>query len=61
VIKRKISGDSKLVSGRHTKCEDASLWLVDAMIYPFGGNAPLPNPDLPPDIRRDYEEARAIS
>jgi hypothetical protein len=36
------------------------LWLEEAMIFPSDGNAPLPNPDLPEDIKRDYEEARAI-
>ena len=30
------------------------------MIYPSGGSAPLPNADLPSDIKDDYEEARAI-
>jgi hypothetical protein len=31
------------------------------MIYPFHGSAPLPNPDLPDDVRTDYEEARAVT
>ena len=30
------------------------------MIYPDSSAAPLPNPDLPEDIKTDYEEARAI-
>jgi hypothetical protein len=30
------------------------------MVYPLTGNAPAPNPDLPEDIRVDYEEARSI-
>ena len=30
------------------------------MIYPGSSSAPLPNPDLPEEIKTDYEEARAI-
>ena len=30
------------------------------MIYPFNGSAPLPNPDLPEDIKEDFEETRNI-
>lgn len=41
-------------------CSEHSLWLKEAMIYPFGGAAPLPNPDMPDDVRQDYEEARSI-
>jgi hypothetical protein len=31
------------------------------MIYPLRSEAPLPNPEMPPDVRSDYEEARLIS
>jgi hypothetical protein len=31
------------------------------MVYPLATAAPLPNPDLPEEIRRDYEEARSIA
>ncbi len=41
-------------------CGAPTLWLNQSMIYPSGGSAPLPNPDLPLDIREDYEEVRAI-
>lgn len=41
-------------------CRRPSLWCDGRMIYPSGGTAPLPNPDMPEDIQTDYEEARAI-
>jgi len=41
-------------------CGKYSIWHVGRMIYPSGGNAPLPNPDLPEDVKADYEEARSI-
>lgn len=31
------------------------------MIFPSSGTAPLPNNDIPTDIRMDYEEARSIA
>lgn len=41
-------------------CDSYSLWLQKKMIYPVSGTAPLPNPDLPPDIKADYDEARSV-
>jgi len=41
-------------------CGKYSLWHQERMIYPSSGTAPLPNPDLPHDIKTDYEEARSI-
>jgi hypothetical protein len=42
-------------------CGDFSVWYDGRMIYPFDSTAPLPNPDLPEEIRGDYEEARSIA
>lgn len=41
-------------------CERYSLWVREKMVYPLTGSAPLPNPDMPEDVRSDYEEARNI-
>jgi hypothetical protein len=30
------------------------------MVYPNRGNAPVPNPDMPEDVKNDYEEAASI-
>ena len=41
-------------------CQKIAVWLADRMIYPEHSEAPPANADLPEDIRRDYDEARAI-
>lgn len=41
-------------------CQKHAVWLEERMLYPAAGTAPLPNPDLPEEIKRDYEEARSI-
>lgn len=47
--------------GQCVRCRAYSIWLRERMIYPSGGNAPLPNQDLPKDVKADYEEARSIA
>ena len=41
-------------------CEAICLWHFDQMVYPNRGNAPVPNPDMPDDVKKDYEEAASI-
>ncbi len=41
-------------------CGKISIWLSDKMVYPFSGNVELANPDLPDDIKADYNEAKNI-
>jgi hypothetical protein len=41
-------------------CNDIAIWIVDQMVWPRQGVAPLANPDMPDDIRRDYDEASTI-
>ncbi len=36
------------------------MWKAHGMIYPDSSPAPSPNPDLPEEIKTDYEEARTI-
>ena len=42
-------------------CGKPSIWLDAVMVYPDSETSPLPNPDLPADVKADYEEARTIS
>lgn len=58
-------GESSLLASqiRISRCENCGkncIWLVDTLVYPDRGNAPPPNPDMPPAVRSDYEEASRI-
>lgn len=41
-------------------CNELAVWIHSHLVYPKRGEAPLPNPDMPGDIRRDYDEASSI-
>jgi len=41
-------------------CDEICVWIHDEMVWPRLPHGPLPNLDLPPDVRRDYEEASNI-
>lgn len=41
-------------------CQEISVWVHDSLLFPKKFYIVPPNPDLPDDIRRDYEEAGAI-
>jgi hypothetical protein len=41
-------------------CNRFSLWLDGKLVHPQVVSAPPPHPDIPEDIRADYEEARAV-
>lgn len=41
-------------------CDEIAVWIYDRLVWPSRGKAPLPNPDLPPDVREDYDEASTL-
>ncbi|HTG24218.1 MAG TPA: DUF4145 domain-containing protein, partial [Reyranella sp.] len=41
-------------------CSDVALWIDDRLMWPRRGEAPLPNLDLPDELRADYDEASTI-
>lgn len=41
-------------------CNEVAIWIHNRLVWPVAGTAPLPNPDLPAEVRRDYEEAGTI-
>jgi hypothetical protein len=52
--------DERFLVSKCDRCHYPTIWLGDRMIFPNSGSAEPPNPDLPDDIKYDYEEARAI-
>jgi hypothetical protein len=51
---------SNVEMSRCFNCDDIALWVFDRIVWPRQGAAALPNPDMPADIRRDYDEASTI-
>ena len=45
---------------RYFNCGEISVWIYDKLLFPPEFNGEEPNEDLPPDILRDYDEARSI-
>ncbi len=46
--------------GRCRRCREITIWKDAAMIFPSTGNVAMPNPDIPDEIKNDYNEARDI-
>ena len=46
--------------GRCANCEDSTLWVFETMVYPDTGSAPVPNPEMPDEVKALYLEAAAI-
>lgn len=42
-------------------CGDATVWRGRVMIFPYVSSAPLPNEDMPEDVKADYQEASSIA
>jgi hypothetical protein len=57
---RQVFDLNNLWFSRCYNCREFAVWLCSAMIYPMKGEAPPANPDMPEDIRRDYDEASSI-
>lgn len=41
-------------------CEKIAVWVHDRLIFPAAMEVEQPNPDMPDDVRADYEEAGRI-
>ena len=45
---------------RCSHCYDTTIWFGEQLVWPRIGSAPLPNADMPGDVRGDYSEASTI-
>lgn len=43
------------------QCGEISIWIDGKMVHPRSSMAPLPNPDMPADVLKIYNEAREVS
>lgn len=41
-------------------CGGNCIWVGDTYVFPDRGDAPRPNPDMPPEVQSDYDEAARI-
>jgi hypothetical protein len=53
-------GVDSLHVSKCSNCRNVAVWVGSEMVWPSARSGPAPNPDLPDDIKRDYEEARSI-
>lgn len=42
------------------KCKDVAIWHDENMVFPKMKGGPHPNPDMPPEIKKEYDEAAII-
>lgn len=42
------------------RCKKFSIWVDEKMVYPLVNGTPIPHPEMPDDIKGEYEEARSI-
>ena len=53
-------GSDRLYISVCSCCKRVSIWFDKGKIYPLSSSAPLPSPDMPEDVKKDYMEARNI-
>jgi hypothetical protein len=41
-------------------CNDFAVWVHNKLLFPESRQGPAPNPDMPDDVKADYEEASKI-
>lgn len=41
-------------------CDEIAIWYKSTLVYPDFGPAPAPNPEMPDEVKADYQEASTI-
>lgn len=49
-----------ILTSKCSHCKQISMWVAEKIVYPLTGNVEMANPDLPDDIKNDYNEAKDI-
>jgi hypothetical protein len=57
---RNVSISLNVAATRCKNCGQSTYWVNERMVAPMVGGGPRPHLDMPADVKRDYEEARAI-
>ena len=62
---RPTTADTRFLSDEYAAsqcehCKEFALWRNENMIYPNATAAPLPNEDMPDEIKEDFNEARQV-
>lgn len=50
-----------LFTSQCTNCDQYMVWYNKVPIWPLTGSAPIPNPEMPDEVKSDYLEARSIA
>lgn len=53
--------DYRMCQCENPPCRGWLIWKHERLVYPISAAAPVPNPDLPEDVAKDYLEARQIA
>lgn len=53
--------NQEFVLSKCESCGEPTNWHGETIIYPVHSEAESPNPDIPEEIRADFEEARTIA
>ena len=57
----RVSVVDGMVVSKCDRCKEAAIWFDERLLWPKGGLALDPDPNLPDSVRRTYQEANSIA